>query len=96
VSEQGGHALPFGQIVGENQVDHAGDAVHRRANLVAHVGQEFAPHHIRRLRLSGPPLGDGEQVRHEGAQLTHLFKRTGDLRVNDEVADSLPPLARVE
>ncbi len=32
----------------QQQLDHADDAVHRRANLVAHVGEEFALGFVRR------------------------------------------------
>ncbi len=35
-------ALLRGQVGGQRQVRHADDAVHRRADFMAHVGQEFA------------------------------------------------------
>ena len=35
-------ALLGGEVGVERQVGHADDAVHRRANLVAHVGEELA------------------------------------------------------
>ncbi len=35
-------ALLAGEVGGERQRGHADDAVHRRADLVAHVGEELA------------------------------------------------------
>ena len=46
----GEFALLGRQVGHQQQVGHADDAVHRRANFVAHVGQELALHPVGRLR----------------------------------------------
>src|SRR5687768_10901428 len=51
-------ALLVAQRLGEDEVGHAQDSVHRRAHLVAQVRQEAAPGAARGLRhLAGPVEG---------------------------------------
>ena len=50
-------ALFRGQVGAQEQSDHADDAVHRRADLMAHVGQELAFGDVGRLGLDGQLVG---------------------------------------
>ncbi len=53
------------QVGVERQLGHADDAVHRRADFVAHVGQELA---LGPVRLFGVFLRDDQLGVHAGAQ----------------------------
>ena len=59
----------------EQQLGHADDAVHRRADLVAHVGEELA---LDAIGLLGFQLGAGERGIQRGELLVLLLHLTGE------------------
>jgi hypothetical protein len=76
VAQHGGEPALLGRDVGlEQQRVHAEDAVHRRADLVAHVGEEFALGPVRTLRLIL-----------RGRELLLPTARFGDVDVERDVA----------
>ncbi len=70
------------QVGVEQECGHADDAVHRRADLVAHVGEELALRRVRRLGLQSKLVG----ALGRDAQLT--VRR---LRLVDGVPQGSPP-----
>ena len=86
-------ALLRGERGVEDQLGHAEDRVHRRADLVAHVGEELALGAIRRLRglarahqvlvllpeLAGLELDLGEERLHAPLLLAEKLELAGEL-----------------